>query len=97
MSKPSVKAAHDEELEAARTDSALERFLPKAEVLRITGLSDTTLWRMSRARKFPAPIQISTNRIAWLSSEVAEWQRGLIDARQALAEKRNRGAREAAA
>jgi prophage regulatory protein len=84
MPKP-IAQAHDEELEAERADGALERFLPKAEVLRITGLSDTTLWRMCRARKFPAPIQISTNRIAWLSSEVAEWQRKLIAAREVAA------------
>lgn len=84
MPKPILQADGDE-LEAERGDSALERFLPKAEVLRITGLSDTTLWRMSRARKFPAPIQISTNRIAWLSSEVAEWQRKMIAAREAAA------------
>ena len=31
------------------------------------------LWRLSRADKFPKPIKISTNRNAWLESDIDQW------------------------
>lgn len=45
----------------------------KQDVLRITTLSDTTLWRRVRDGGFPAPIRISANRVAWPKSAVDRW------------------------
>jgi prophage regulatory protein len=60
-------------LNAERIRTIAERVLPKSEVLRITGFSGATLWREVQARRFPAPISISPNRVGFLESEVQEW------------------------
>jgi prophage regulatory protein len=47
-----------------------------------TGLSRSTRDRMIRQGRFPVPIQLSTNRIGFIESEVNDWllsrQRGLL-------------------
>jgi len=58
------------------------RFMPKPEVLGVTGFSATTLWREIRAERFPPPIQVSPNRVGWLESQVREWQKARIEAAQ---------------
>lgn len=46
------------------------------EVREIVGLSRSTIWRMVRARTFPAPIQLaSASSVGWLRSEVLTWMR----------------------
>jgi prophage regulatory protein len=60
-------------LEERRTGTLAERVLPKWEVLRITGFSGATLWREVQAKRFPAPISISPNRVGFLESEVQKW------------------------
>lgn len=49
------------------------QLLNKAEVGKLTSLSNTTLWRMEGRGDFPKRKKISTNRVAWLQSEVEEW------------------------
>jgi prophage regulatory protein len=50
-----------------------ERFMPRPEVLRTTGFSNTTLWREVRKGRFPAPVAISPGRVGWLASAVQAW------------------------
>jgi prophage regulatory protein len=38
------------------------------------GKSRVQLWRDIRKRKFPAPIEIGPNSIAWYRAEVEEWR-----------------------
>ena len=46
----------------------------KREVLRRTGLSDTTIWRMERAGDFPARVQITeAGAVGWFEDEVDRW------------------------
>ena len=87
MPKLLAKTAIGAMPETSRSATSVQRFLFRPEVLRITGWSDTTLWREAKAQRFPAPVHISPGRVAWLESEVAEWQRKLIEARQLLAER----------
>ena len=49
------------------------RFLSKATVDELTGLSDVTRWRMEKRGEFPQRRQISPNRVAHLESEVLDW------------------------
>jgi prophage regulatory protein len=51
----------------------LERFLSTAEVCRITSLSRSTVYRLARRGMFPRPVQLTTNRSAFIQSEVARW------------------------
>ena len=51
-----------------------EKFIPISEVQEMTGgISDTTIWRMRRAKQFPEPVSISPNRKAWRKSEIEAW------------------------
>ena len=50
-----------------------ERILSAHEVQRLTNLSRTTLWRLERAGKFPARVQLSVTRIGWRHTEVQGW------------------------
>ncbi|MBV8634766.1 MAG: AlpA family transcriptional regulator [Burkholderiaceae bacterium] len=49
------------------------RLIRLKEVLRICGMSRTTLYNNIRDKQFPEPIQISARAVAWLQSEVLEW------------------------
>jgi predicted DNA-binding transcriptional regulator AlpA len=50
-----------------------DRLISKKEVTRLTSLSGTTIWRLARAGQFPAPIQLSRGRVAFLQSQVTAW------------------------
>lgn len=43
------------------------------ELKELTGLSPTTIWRLEKDGRFPQRIQLSTNRVGWLRSEIYEW------------------------
>lgn len=43
------------------------------DLQRLVPLSRTTIWRLERQGEFPRRIRISTNRVAWLVSDVEEW------------------------
>lgn len=46
-----------------------------ADVIRLTGLSRTSLWRLERRGDFPARRQLSPNAVGWLADEVMNWIR----------------------
>ena len=50
-----------------------ERLLPVREVVARTSCSRASLYQWVRDKKFPAPVRISENRIAWPESAVAAW------------------------
>jgi prophage regulatory protein len=49
------------------------KILRKPTVIERVGLSGTTIWRLTRARKFPQPIRLSENSVGWLESDVEHW------------------------
>jgi prophage regulatory protein len=49
------------------------RLLRLPEVLRITGLGRSTLYRMIAEHRFPAPVQLSKRAVAWREDEVRPW------------------------
>jgi prophage regulatory protein len=60
-------------------DSALDkpgprRMLNEKQVLAITPVSRTTLYRMEKAGRFPRSIYISPNRRVWFEDEIVSWQ-----------------------
>ncbi len=50
-----------------------DSIIRKPEVRKITGLSDTTIWRLEKAKKFPQRKRLSTSACGWLLSEVLAW------------------------
>ena len=59
--------------EPVRDRVAAPRVHRKRQVLTLTGLSATTLWRLVRRGAFPAPIQLSPGAVGWLDAEVTAW------------------------
>lgn len=59
------------------------KVLRRAEVEQKTGLSGSSIDRLEARGNFPARLQMSTNTVGWLSSEVDDWitsrPRGEID------------------
>lgn len=53
--------------------NAADRFITKAEVISLVGLSETTFLPEERAGRFPARIKVSSTRVAWLHREVLYW------------------------
>lgn len=49
------------------------RVIPLPEVIEITTISRSTLFRMVEKGSFPAPRQIGERRVGWLSDEVQAW------------------------
>jgi predicted DNA-binding transcriptional regulator AlpA len=56
------------------------RFIRLGEVIDRTGIPKSTVYSMIAAGKFPAPIQITPRRVAWLENEVSDWQANQIAA-----------------
>jgi prophage regulatory protein len=61
------------------------RILRKKEVLKIVGVSATTLWRLERSGRFPKRVALSANCAGWLSSEINDWYRNLSESRDTAA------------
>lgn len=51
-----------------------------AEVLRITGLSRSTLYEKMLDGSFPKQIKLGPRSVAWVKSEVQAWAKGRISA-----------------
>ncbi len=45
----------------------------RREVCGFLNVSDTTLWRMVRAGRFPKPVKISERRIGWPKDQIEAW------------------------
>lgn len=54
-------------------DPPRDRLIRVDEVIELTGLSRTTLWRRERAGDFPARRRLGANSVAWSEREVLEW------------------------
>ncbi len=51
----------------------MDALLRESEVLAFVPYKKSTLWRLVKAGKFPAPRQVGPHRVGWLASEVADW------------------------
>ena len=58
------------------------RLLHLREVLRLTSLSRTSIYRMMARLQFPASVAMG-GRVAWVESEVESWLQARIAARAA--------------
>lgn len=54
--------------------SSLGAILRRRDVRRVTGLSDTTIWRLENAGKFPRRIQLTEHTIGWDENAVRRWR-----------------------
>jgi prophage regulatory protein len=57
---------------------AASAIIRRPDVLRLTGLSYSTIYRAMRAGKFPARIRLGENSVGWREADVLAW----IDSRE---------------
>lgn len=53
----------------------LPQILRMPSVLKLTGLSRVTIWRLTKTGSFPAPVRLSKRAVGWRSDDVEEWVR----------------------
>ena len=51
------------------------------EIVRRTGLSRSTVYRMVERGEFPGPVQLTSRTVAWASCDVDGWIKRRISAR----------------
>ena len=59
----------------------MDRILRTPEVVKLTGLSRTTIWRRVRSGDFPAPVKLgslASRSVGWRESEIEEWIEQLL-------------------
>lgn len=56
-----------------------EAFIRLPEVLKRTGISRATVYRLINKKAFPLPVKISEKSIAFVESEINDWIENLIN------------------
>jgi prophage regulatory protein len=72
----------------AHSKAQAPRLIRRPEVLERVGLSSSTLYEITAAGEFPAPIPIGRQAVAWLDSEVDAWIKERIELRDSRQRKR---------
>lgn len=68
---------------AAAQSPGSSRIVRLSEVIEITGLSRTTIWRRERDGSFPPPIRLGgehTRAVGWREEDIYDWIDGLSPA-----------------
>jgi prophage regulatory protein len=68
---------------ASMPDAAVSAptFLRLREVMRVTGLARSTLYRLMAEQCFPAPCRLGLRAVGWRSDDIAQWSRSRPTAR----------------
>ena len=53
----------------------MQKNLRLPEVEAVTGLKKPTIYELMAAGRFPKPLKVSVKAVAWLESEIEEWQK----------------------
>lgn len=61
----------------------LPGYISTATLVATTGLSRSTIWRMTRRGEFPSPVSLSPGRVGYRRDEVEAWLRSREPARAA--------------
>lgn len=51
----------------------MQQILRTTEVLKLIGISRSTLWRLRQENLFPAPVKIRNHTLGWFRHEIDEW------------------------
>lgn len=55
------------------TDAVRPAILRLPEVIRLTGLGRSTIYRLLAAGQFPSPVQLSVRAVGWRQSDLDDW------------------------
>jgi prophage regulatory protein len=53
--------------------AVIDPLLKLAAVVKATGLSRSTIYRMMNERRFPRPVQLGPNSVRWRESHISKW------------------------
>jgi prophage regulatory protein len=62
------------------TESQIDRIIRRPELLKVTGLSAATLYRLMAEDRFPKPVRLSDNAVGWRATAVFSWLESLEEA-----------------
>ena len=62
------------------------RFIREPERARITGVSNTTWWRMEKRGEAPRRVKINEKTVGWVEQEISEWAEQRIARRDSVAQ-----------
>lgn len=51
----------------------IDPLLRRPDVLRVTGLTQSSMYRLIKANTFPQPVQITEGTNGWRQSEIVKW------------------------
>lgn len=54
--------------------TTLAPFLRLPDVLKLIGLSRSSVYQLMREEKFPKPKKLSSRAVGWTASDIAAWQ-----------------------
>lgn len=60
-------------MQSALTPDSINRYLSRRQVMGLTGLSETTLWRTVRRGELPRPVRLTPGRVAWPEAIILAW------------------------
>jgi prophage regulatory protein len=70
------------QMQPAADRSSAPIFLRIGNVMRITGLGRSTIYRMLAENAFPQPVRLTRRLIAWRRAELEQWSDGRPKVRQ---------------
>jgi prophage regulatory protein len=56
-----------------QNETVLPRLINRKQVEQITSLSRSSIYLLMSQDRFPKPIQIGDQRVAWVANEINEW------------------------
>lgn len=56
---------------------AVSKILRRKEVLALTGISNSTLYRWTNEGTFPKSVQLGAKTVGWFESDIIDWQNRL--------------------
>lgn len=72
-----------------------ENILRRPRVQAVTGLPRSSMYAKIAAGQFPKPIPLGKKAVGWIESEIVEWQKARIAARDGAPCRKMRGRRSA--
>ena len=57
----------------SRADTTTAVFLRMPNVMRMTGLGRSTIYRLIADQKFPCPVRLGPRAVAWRRSDLDQW------------------------
>lgn len=84
MNSPTDVQAPENRTQTPRVaaDPVTVAFLRLRAVMRTTGLSRSTIYRLMAARQFPRPVRIARRAVAWRPHDIDRWSEARPDAAQ---------------